>query len=109
MLPEVMHGNPVYTDKLDIFSFGILMLYLVVQEEPILDESALEPSHVSERRKIIGRRKLYLDQLKAYNEVYCDIAVSCLLDKPELRPNAAKLSDDYYCTMLSAIQMEFLC
>lgn len=94
MPPEAMIGNPIYTDKLDIFSFGILTLYLMLQKLPLADDSKVNVEHAINKQKAIGKRAPYIDQLRTMNVIVAEIVTRCLMDKQDSRPNAAKLNDD---------------
>ena len=82
MPPEVYASNPVYTEKLDIFSFGCVVIHTITHELPIVDTT----SFCSE----IDKRYKYLQKIKGFSQVYSMI-IACLQDDPSCRPNARQL------------------
>ena len=94
MPPEALEKNPQYSTKLDIFSYGILSLYLILQTEPCQTKSTLKPEHVNTRQIEIGCRMGHIQQLQRINSGLGRIVIQSLMDEPESRPNAAKLSAD---------------
>ena len=94
MPPEALEENPHYSTKLDIFSYAILSLYLILQKEPRQTKSTLKPEHVKTRQIEIGCRMSHIQQLQRINSGLGRIVIQSLLDEPESRPNAAKLSED---------------
>ena len=92
MPPEAFDKNPIYDAKLDMFSFGHLILYTLAQAVPVL----LHPKSVSpkttnfevERRKPI--LSLLSDQLGQDHPVLT-IATRCLSDNPRDRPTSMEV------------------
>ena len=93
MPPEALEENPHYSTKLDIFSYGILSLYLILQEIPLGTKSTLKPEHVKTRQIEIGCRIRHIQQLQRKNSGLGPMVIQSLLDDPESRPKAAKLSE----------------
>ena len=94
MPPEALEENPRYSTKLDIFSYGILSLYLILQKIPHQTKSTLKPEHVKTRQTEIGCRMSHIQQLQKINSGLGRIVIQSLMDEPESRPNAAMLSGD---------------
>ena len=94
MPPEALEKNPQYSTKLDIFSYGILSLYLILQTEPCQTKSTLKPEHVKTRQIEIGCQMGHIQQLQRINSGLGRIVIQSLMDDPESRPTAAKLSAD---------------
>ena len=86
MPPEALFDTPVYDTKLDVFSFGVVMLHTLTQEwpEPL---SKLVSTH--QVRNEIERRKNYLDKISS--PILKPIVMQCLNDNPDLRPSAEDL------------------
>ena len=86
MPPEALFDTPVYDTKLDVFSFGVVMLHTLTQEwpEPL---SKLASTH--QVRNEIERRKNYLDKISS--PILKPIIMQCLNDNPDLRPSAEDL------------------
>ena len=93
MPPEAMEANPKYTSKLDVFSFGVLALYLMLQECPLPKDSSITVVHVIKKQIAIGRRAVYINQLKAMDRSVARVVENCLMDEEKVRPHSAQLSD----------------
>ena len=93
MSPEARAETPVYTVKLDIFSFGTLIMHTFIGSVPKVhdvpyDERAVQ---LSRDGKIeLTRRRKAVDQL---GETHCmyPLIVRCLHDKPDPRPTASEV------------------
>ena len=91
-----------YTDRLDIFSFGQLSLYVMAQERPKVLPAKFrdEKSKKSIARSEIERRAQYINRMKSElcggdkHPLY-SIIVSCLQEEPEQRPKCSKILDDF--------------
>ena len=98
MPPEALHLQPVYSEKLDTFSFGVLVIQIQTRQFPnpeaheVLIADATSPSgFVSMPVKESDRRNRDLslvpgNPLKA-------IAFHCIEDMPKQRPTSAELCD----------------
>ena len=93
MPPESMEGNPKYTSKLDVFSFGVLALYLMLQECPLPKDSSITVVHVIKKQIAIGKRAVYINQLKAMDRSIARVVENCWMDEEKVRPHSAQLSD----------------
>ena len=90
MPPEALCRNPTYNVKLDTFSFGHLMLYLLTCVYPTPAEPSRQTmlmllqstQHISAQAL---KRKESLDDLGSDHILY-NLIVSCLEDKPDTRP-----------------------
>ena len=94
MPPEASMANPDYDTKLDVFSFGQVMLHTLTQVFPC---ELLPPTYASSSgrqikgRSEVERRERYTDILYAQlqkNHKVCKLMVKCLEDLPSLRPTA---------------------
>ncbi len=76
MPPEAFHQHPVYTEKLDIYSFGLLMIYILTGKLP-------QPPYdrPSAQQVLPGVRSHDLFPL----------IERCLAKRPDLRPTAADI------------------
>ena len=81
MPPEALGKEPKYTEKLDIFSFGVLMLQMATGEDPNLDMHGI--GMVPE----VERRKDHIE-LVADGHVLKKSILQCLEDDPSKRPTA---------------------
>ena len=90
MPPEALLPSPTYDTKLDIFSFGILIIHVVLQVLPI---PTCGPTKVDEKdpNKLFAvseteRRSNYIEKMKD-GSVLQSLAKSCLNNAPEQRPH----------------------
>ena len=97
MPPEALRLKPQYTNKLDMFSVGVLMIQTITRKFPAPTDASItrdDPSSptgeiivpVSE----VERRKSDIDKIPATHPLL-PIARSCLKDKYKERPTAAQL------------------
>lgn len=89
--PEAFDPHPNYDSKLDIFSFGQIALYTIVQELPVptnatvLDSATKALIAVSE----VQRRQTYIDKLDplvASCPALKELVLNCLDNDPDTRP-----------------------
>ena len=96
MPPESLGVNPVYNNKLDTFSLGHLMLYLINCRYPQPQDPSLQRITVSAKKSGLPlgmqaqKRKHWIDHI---SEEYalCKVAVHCLQDEPDNRPTMSDL------------------
>ena len=90
MPPEAIESVPKYNEAIDIFSLGVLVIFIVTQENPT---NLLTPT-MTERKKLVARNELerrdhYMQ--KIYQSLSSDhplvcIIKECLENIPEKRP-----------------------
>ena len=92
--PEAFDPQPKYNEKLDIFSFGHLLLYTMVQEFPLPTGSTfMNPdTKVIIARSEVERRGHYIDKLDLQFSQFKQLLVECLDNDPDKRPTAQHLS-----------------
>ena len=93
MPPEALIPEPKYDVKLDIFSFGVLTLYITNQEFPDPYEVSLTEGIVRQKRVQISKRQHWIDKM-GEDHPLCPIVVQCLQDLPEARPTTRELWED---------------
>ena len=93
MPPEALTENPQYGVKLDIFSFGHLMLYTATQVFPGVHEVTLTPANLEQGTIQIMKRAIAIDQMGGERNCLHPLAIQCLQDKPERRPTTLKLNE----------------
>lgn len=93
MPPEVCQEGCQYTEKMDVFSFGILLLELMLQKFPEASNSGLTQQHVRDKEIEIGKR-IGLIRKVSHAKVR-SIACRCLQDLPEKRPLTSQLKEEF--------------
>ena len=92
MPSESLVPNPTYNTKLDIFSFGMLILHTIIGELPgvyniPLDDANL-PRYLSEGKVELMRRDKAVHQQMGETHCLYPLVVHCLKDNPDQRPTA---------------------
>ena len=100
--PEVLKPYPMtsYSTKVDIFSFGCVVIHTITQEHATPDfDKYIETSEVGKYKchSEIGRRSVSLKKFsnKCNSIELHSVMLKCLQDNPDYRPTAASL-----CSML---------
>ena len=87
MPPEALQEKPVYDTKLDVFSYGTLILHTVNQEFPM----AYEVTNPKKGEVQIAKRQEAIDKLKKH--CLYNLVKLCLQDNPVKRPHIEKTRD----------------
>ena len=101
MSPEALRDRPVYTDKLDSFSLGVLCVQIMTRQFPdpgdrfnIIEIN--DPRAPSGRVQVeipeIERRKSHIDLIDPAHPLL-PLALDCLKDRDRERPSCHKLCD----------------
>ena len=92
--PEIFSKNlkHAYDTSVDIFSFGHLALYVVLQEFPEVSHEVLLTVTCKKGEMEILKRKRWIDQL-AQDHCLRDVIMQCLKDEPEKRPTTAEVNN----------------
>ena len=99
--PEVFEHNSKahYSNKVDVFSFGCVIIHTFTRERPIPDfDKYVEISETGKyiKHSEISRRSVCLQKLKnTYSIKFYDIVLTCLQDNPDQRPTAAVLLSSF--------------
>ena len=91
MPPESLSRSPTYDDKLDVFSFGHLTIYLVNQEAPHVEDLSILPRDAENQQRQVGKRRKSLDLMGGPLHPLYSIVVQCLSDFPDQRPTSRNL------------------
>ena len=91
MPPESVDESPKYDYKLDIFSVGHLILYLVNQSVPIVSDKTMIEDDFKRKQLQVGKRRKALIQMGGPNHPLFYTAVWCLSDSPDQRPTTMQL------------------
>ena len=101
MPPEAVKDEPVYTEKIDIFSFGVIAVQIMTQQfpKPGTRRQEIEINHpgvpqglVEVRVSEVDRRQNHICQIEP-NYPLLPIALDCLKDKDIERPSAQQLCE----------------
>ena len=95
MPPEAVKDKPVYTEKIDCFSFGVLAVQIMTQLFPQPGErrKEIEIEHVGLVEKRVSeyeRRQGHITKIESSHPLLA-IALKCLKDKDIDRPSAREL------------------
>ena len=96
MPPEALLPKPNYNCQLDIFSFGVIALYIATQDFPSPHEVLLTTTVVRQKRQQIFKRQHWIDKMGEDHLLY-PIVVHCLQDLPEDRPTTRELWEAISC------------
>ena len=93
MPPEALIPEPQYDVQLDIFSFGVLSIYIANQEFPAPHEVSPTLIILKQKQIQILKRQHWIDKM-GVDHPLCPIVVQCLQDLPGARPTIRKLWED---------------
>ena len=99
MPPEAVQDNPVYTDKIDCFSFGVLVVQILTQQFPNPGDrhARVNPGQHCQRPMVeiipeVERRRNHISQIDP-NHLLLPIALGCLRDNDVERPPAQRICE----------------
>ena len=98
MSPEALDEPPTYTDKLDVFSFGVLLVQIMTRQFPNPDPrfKVFADLRFSEGVRVVvpetQRRQIHLDLILDTHPLKSS-ALQCLKNKDKERPSAFELSE----------------
>ena len=101
MPPEAVQDKPVYTEKIDCFSFGVIIVQTLTRQFPKPGDrlERVELNHPGIRKKSvlvevseIDRRQNHISQVDP-NHSFLPIALDCLKDEGSERPSAHQLCE----------------
>ena len=100
MPPEAVQDEPVYTEKIDCFSYGVIIIQILTQQYPNpgsrrreiqINHPGLPSGVVEVRISETERRENHISEIDP-NHSLVQIALNCLKDKSSERPSAQQLS-----------------
>ena len=111
MSPEALDEPPVYTEKLDNFSFGVLLVQILTRQFPAPSvqfeieriPSRRDPTHIIEAKvpvPEVERRQAHINLIEPTHPLL-PIALECLKDEAVERPSSQQL-----CQSLDALKNE---
>ena len=99
MPPEAVVDNPVYTEKIDCFSFGVITVQIVTRQFPkpgdrlvTLDDPRYPQGAVKLCVPEIERRQNHISTIDS-NHPLKEVALDCLKDRDIERPSAQQLCE----------------
>ena len=93
MPPEAVSSQPSYTEKIDCFSFGVIIIQILTRKFPRPDDRYVEVEGTLMRRvPEIHRRQNHISLIPRDHPLL-PIALDCLDDDPTKRPSARQLCD----------------
>lgn len=105
MAPEALRDQPVYTEKLDCFSCGVLGIQIMTQQFPnpgnrvtVLEDSRFPTGTIEIPVPEVERRRSHIDLIDPAHPLL-PTALDCLKDRDRERPSAQEL-----CHRLAALK-----
>ena len=95
MPPEAKQEEPTYTTKLDVFSFGNIIIHTLTGKVPSLFDLPLDAATVELAKQgkcELKKRKKSVEEIPQGHCLY-GLMVECLHDNPDHRPTAQQLRD----------------
>ena len=96
MPPEALEPNPHYDSKVDVFSFGVLMVHLFSGKWPFPTKAVkVDPRNANHMipQSEAERRKEYLDAIGKDHPLW-NLMTGCLHNSPKHRPETSKTLKD---------------
>ncbi len=91
MPPEALAETPRCNCALDVFSFGVLMLYVLLQEYPQYYDEYVTPQGILNKVVHIQKRLKWINKLPS-DDPCLDLIRNCLLDEAVHRPSSTNLN-----------------
>ncbi len=91
MPPEALTEIPEYGSALDVFSFGVLILFVVLQEYPQYYDNLVTPEGLIHKESHIQKRSKWINKLSSDNP-FRQLICGCLQDVPARRPTTKNLN-----------------
>ena len=92
MAPEALQRPPKYNDKLDVFSYGNVIITTVTHRWPQPDQATRYEGGILVAVSELRRRESYIAQFSpVHNNLFLSTVHSCLENSPHKRPNSQQL------------------
>ena len=89
MPPEALVATPRYSEKIDIFSYGVMILHILCGRWPVPTREAVD-CHTLRGISEAERREGYLDGIRRGHALMSSIH-QCLSNNPDIRPEALEI------------------
>ncbi len=96
MPPEALVETPKYGSALDVFSFGVLTLFVVLQEYPQYYEEGITAAGIERKEIQIQKRMKWIVKLSP-DDPLRQLVCLCLQDEPQRRPTTNDLNSTLIC------------
>ena len=90
MPPEVVKDKPVYTEKIDCFSFGVIAIQIMTRLFPQLGDRQKDTGILARKITEHERRQNHISKIYSSHLILA-IALNCLKDKDVERPSALQI------------------
>ena len=87
MPPEALKDRSVYDESIDIFSFGVLALYVAIQEFPEFSWENVPDAIIAKGEGEIYKRRSWIDKMNTKQPELSSLVLWCLQDDPMKRPS----------------------
>ena len=95
MAPEAMTSSPVYDEKLDIFSFGVVTIHILIEEWPIPpDDPDLTHLDAPDGLEAPELQHLVTYLQRMVDHPLLDLVIQCLQFNPQLCPSASEIASE---------------
>ena len=91
MSPEALQGKP-YDKSLDIFSFGVVTLYVAIQKFPPFSHDNVPDLVILKGEGEVYKRQEWISKMEQNQPELTFLTVWCLKDGPQLRPSTVCLN-----------------
>ncbi len=91
MPPEALAEVPKYGSALDVFSFGVLILFVLLQEYPQFYDNYVTPEGLARKESHIQKRSKWINMLPS-DHLFVQLICDCLQDVPARRPTTNNLN-----------------
>ena len=92
MPPEALKDRSFYNESLDIFSFGVLALFVAIQEFPMFSWENVPDALLAKGEGEICKRRSWIDKMNTQQPELSSLVLWCLQDDPMKRPSTFTLN-----------------
>ena len=92
MPPEALQDVSNYDESLDVFSCGVLALYVAIQEFPVFSWARVPDAIIAKGEGEIYKRRSWIDKMNTKQPELSSLVLWCLQDDPVKRPSTICLN-----------------